>query len=685
MVGDTVVDHAERQWPPIIHGDIDALQEARRISEKWGGGDLRGGWGVITPSWAAGALKGTASSLSVSARAIDLLASDMAAMEWRATGEPIILTKDSMLLNGRKRLAACVKSDTPFVALLIYGAPLAALDTMNNLRGRRLSDILHIQGEPNYRSLAKALELLWRMRDGGFDTKTPMASDRQLLALLDAHPSIRDSLAFAGHRGRLQRLTSFTVAHFMIRQVDQDRAVAFTRVLVEDGAAVVSGTPGKRAHEGHPARAYNDLILNSRATGGNLDRDKLASLASFILAYNAFARGTPVKTLRWAPTDQSGAEQPFPMIEGWKPEMALTLVKYRSSPSTATSHDNASADAIDIDAGTNDNIMAGFEQHPKSQEIWQKAFPDGVVPSVTLRMIGSRESTVLLDQNTANRTRVTVTVARYQRDIESDDFMSLNGETIKVARSGRMLDGQHRITALENSGKRLPFLVVEGLQEHAFDVMDRAVAKTFADVLRERNLSNAGTLAAATRMQWLYERDGFKVYYGLSPSNPEMNAVLQRNPDLLNSLEYNNRLRGLLIPAVGCWVEYRLKQANPELAATFLSKLASGEDLGKGDPILILRKRLFDMELERQKDRSDIEKVSTKDEGPGGPITVRLAALTILAFNMWTHGRTITQQALRWRGVELEGFPAINIGTPDSAPPKRRRRPPAKKPEEPTS
>ena len=668
QIEDVTAGGAARQWPPAFSGDATAVAAARRVGA---GGEeivLRGGWGTITPSWAEEALKGAVSNLGMSQDGIDVLATDMAALKWRATGEAIIMTHDSLLLDGRKRLSACVKSGVPFVALLVHGVPKTALDTMNNLRGRKLSDILHIQGEPNYRSLATALTLLWRMRDGGYDRGAPMGSDRQLLALLEAHPTIRESLAFAGSRGRLMRLPLFTAAHFMIKRVDHAGAVAFSRALMDDGTAAVMGDPDKRASEGSPARAFNDLILHSRsAEGGLLDRDRMSCIGSFILAFNAFQRGVSAKALRWAPIDGNGVDQPFPEIVGWKEEFGLTrgIGTQRSEDGPPVAPATVGADGID--ATSTSDIMAAFERHPRSQEVWQAAFPDGIVPTVSLKMIGRHEAAELLDRNTANRGKVTITVERYRRDIESGDFLSLNGATIKVARSGRMLDGQHRITGLEKTGLCLPFLVVEGLDEQDFDAMDRADTKTFADVLRERDVSNAGTIAAATRVQWLYERSEFRTWYGLSPSNPEMGAVLRNNPELAESLEFNNRLRGLLIPAIGCWIEYRLKKINRELGEAFLLKLVTGEGLERGNPILLLRKRLSEMELARLKARRDVSVRRTAGdiESERGPYEVRQAALTILAFNMWAQGRVITQQALRWRDIETDGFPQIDFSSTD--------------------
>ncbi len=54
----------------------------------------------------------------------------------------------------------------------------------------------------------------------------------------------------------------------------------------------------------------------------------------------------------------------------------------------------------------------------------------------------------------------------------NDEWM-LNGETIAFSKSGRLLDGQHRLTACVNTGKAFQTVIIKGIEdEAAFGTID---------------------------------------------------------------------------------------------------------------------------------------------------------------------------------------------------------------------
>jgi hypothetical protein len=74
----------------------------------------------------------------------------------------------------------------------------------------------------------------------------------------------------------------------------------------------------------------------------------------------------------------------------------------------------------------------------------------------------------------------------------------LNGATIKVACTGRLLDGQHRLSACVESGCAFDTLVVYGLPEESFATIDQgARARKISDVLAIETGANMKNTAAA--------------------------------------------------------------------------------------------------------------------------------------------------------------------------------------------
>lgn len=656
-----------RVAPVPLGGDREAVAAATLYPNGADPIGLAGCWAVIGPGWAQAALKTAVSVTKVEGQIVDHMAGDMSALRWKPTGEAIVFDAEGRLVDGRKRLLACSLASMPFVSLVLANIDPNSVETSDNLRARRLSDILHIAGEPHYVALATILKLLWRMRDGGYDRTGSLGSDQQLLDMLDRFPDLRGSLAFANGRGRIIRLPLFATMHFLLHRVDDAKAREFFRALLEDGAAVIARKTEKRLRDGHPARMMNDLIMGDRALGHDLDRNRMVGAAALILAWNAFVADLPPKTLRWTPVDEDDVEQPFPAIAGWDaerhalvpPELQIPFQLKRAPGEAAPGKGETAVpgEAADILLDLSRDGLS----HPRAGEVWNAAFPSGNAPSVSLRMIGPAQAKQLLDRNTSNRAQVEPIAARYARDMENDEFRSLNGQTVKIADTGRLLDAQHRMKAIVASDACLPFVVVEGLSERVFEAMDRAETKSFKDVLADRNVTNAGTIAAAVRLQFLYELDRFQTR-GMSPSNPELSAVLERHPGIMTTQWCNDRgMRKLLMPAVTCWLEYRLNGIDVALAATFLERLATGEQLERGNPILVLRNRLVDLQSERLKARNGTGggKLKAGATAGGSEHQLRQAAMVTLAWNAWVEGRTISAQALVWRGLEKGGFPEL--------------------------
>ena len=157
----------------------------------------------------------------------------------------------------------------------------------------------------------------------------------------------------------------------------------------------------------------------------------------------------------------------------------------------------------------------------------------------------------------------------------------------------------------------------------------------------------------------------------------DLDDVLGRHPGIASSFEFNNRLRNLLTPTAACWVEFQLKCASPASAVEFLEKLATGEDLARGNPILTLRNRLGKENLSHLRGRRAVRaKGDAGDDEPKDPTAIQQMALTIIAFNAWSAKRQLPAQGLRWDGVAEAGFPQIDVKAVPAA--ARAATPPAK-------
>jgi hypothetical protein len=219
-----------------------------------------------------------------------------------------------------------------------------------------------------------------------------------------------------------------------------------------------------------------------------------------------------------------------------------------------------------------------------------------------------------------------------------------DGSPIRFSKSGKLLDGQHRLAAIEKSGRSLQLLIVRGLPEEAQEVMDRNLGRKFSDVLQIAQEPNATTLAAATALVWRYEnrlfgKDGSRE----RPSFPQLHDVLNRNPELRRSVQ-----------AAGSYVS-KIKMPRTYLAAArtvlmvidekdtdyFFSELMAGAELTQIDPIFRLREALNQNAMSRSKKYS----------------SDHLLGLMFKAWNLYRAGESVKNLSYRAGGSAPESYP----------------------------
>ncbi|PTL55775.1 hypothetical protein [Paraconexibacter algicola] len=251
----------------------------------------------------------------------------------------------------------------------------------------------------------------------------------------------------------------------------------------------------------------------------------------------------------------------------------------------------------------------------------------------------------LLLRNERNRHVHSARVGQYAADMR-DGAWKLNGEAIKIADDGTLLDGQHRLMAVLEADVSVQMLVITGLPPEAQETMDQGRARSFGDVLHLRGEKDYFVLAASTRLVAAYERDGvpFAVRRGLSV--PEQARTLERNPGLRDSVEYSGRRRRPWLsrgPASG--LHYLFSIADQEGADDFFDRLASGANLNTGDPIYLIRERLI-----RDHQATDGRTSSERTK----------LALIIKAWNAYQDGDTPARLTFVPGGANPERFPSIN-------------------------
>lgn len=248
-----------------------------------------------------------------------------------------------------------------------------------------------------------------------------------------------------------------------------------------------------------------------------------------------------------------------------------------------------------------------------------------------------------LSRNTHNRhIRPTVTAA-YARDMASGDWQ-LNGESIKIGSDGTLLDGQHRLLAVVESGASVEMLVVTGIENTHQETMDAGVKRQFADVLTLDGTPNSQIVAAAARAMAAWTDGNRHVAKAKSYTNAELAVVLRNNPWIINDVNRLERWRkGTRLPVgVLATMWYALSNIDYTDAEHFFNKLSSHVGFTEGDPIYALH-----VALEGRRERQ---------EKPNGRT---LSAIIIKAWNRYRDGQVTSTRQLQYKpgGANPEAFP----------------------------
>lgn len=207
-----------------------------------------------------------------------------------------------------------------------------------------------------------------------------------------------------------------------------------------------------------------------------------------------------------------------------------------------------------------------------------------------IEAVSPAKARALLESQQRNRNIRENVVREYAEAMKSGRWR-LNGETIKISNTGRLLDGQHRLSAIILADREVVLSITTGLDEDTFDTIDIGLKRTAGDVLRMEGCLNATAVAGAMR---LYDSivqnktDGLVI---LTPDEARARWVV--DPMFETAIKSVLCCNKVLQPSVAgaLWIMFSRKDR--EAADKFFEDLGSGANLAERDPCLVLRERLL--------------------------------------------------------------------------------------------
>jgi hypothetical protein len=252
---------------------------------------------------------------------------------------------------------------------------------------------------------------------------------------------------------------------------------------------------------------------------------------------------------------------------------------------------------------------------------------------------------ITLDGGAKNRRRREFRSQRIAADVTAG-FWRENGESLIFDEKGKLMDGQTRLRACVIADKPIVAYCVFGVPYKFFPSLDQCAPRSGSDLSGLLGFAHENCVSAVAKLGILYaEKKITTTGKSQQIGNDRLRIYLDRNHDRLITAvsAAQTRRKGIvkLLPiSLAAFVHYMVAKNHPDKVEEFLDKLSSGENLRKGDALLLLR--------ERMKDLAGQKHILLRSDK---------LALLIKAWNSFLAGTTV--KVLKWNG-DVEQFPVFS-------------------------
>lgn len=240
-------------------------------------------------------------------------------------------------------------------------------------------------------------------------------------------------------------------------------------------------------------------------------------------------------------------------------------------------------------------------------------------------------ATEMLEHNTNNRNLRRRRVSSLAQEMSRKQWLT-TGEAIKFDVKGILIDGQHRLEGCVEAKITLKQqLVVTGLSEDSFAVIDSGMKRTANDILSAAGIANGSSIAPVAKLVGIIQA-------GLNPYRSDVRQLVTRQDIVswseqhIEIIDWAIRLSRTVYDSAGLGNRTALISLailaeknghSKEKIEQFFAALSSGEGLTASSPVLALRSWFI------------------KSAPSGAHASVIHLANCIAAFNSWTQGKIV--------------------------------------------
>ena len=213
-------------------------------------------------------------------------------------------------------------------------------------------------------------------------------------------------------------------------------------------------------------------------------------------------------------------------------------------------------------------------------------------------------ATELLKGNVANRTLTRTKVLKYANDIRSGNWTADTAETIKLTSNMRLLDGQHRLSAIVESKQAVYMFIAYNVPESAMNNIDTGFTRTTKNIFELNGITNAQSISSAIKKYLAYKN--FKYNVGENDPVKQMNITNKQALDEYNSRpefwqdlqtrfqKNRSKFKNLEVTYLMSWFAL-CNDIDSQMTTTYFNALLSGVGFSNTkDPIYLFRQYLIE-------------------------------------------------------------------------------------------
>lgn len=211
---------------------------------------------------------------------------------------------------------------------------------------------------------------------------------------------------------------------------------------------------------------------------------------------------------------------------------------------------------------------------------------------------------LLLKNNDHNRAPKSI-IHQFKTDMIEGRW-ELNGESIVIASTGEVNNGQHRLRAVAETGCTIQTVITFGVSRDTRFSTDTGTVKSPGDLLTMREYTDGNNLAAVASYLWQIDTRGRIPVVSHSPQNRPTKQQVQATvaiyadkiQDAFRKIQKSTKVCSYSL-SITAYLYIGAITGDEDAAGAYINQLAKGANLDENDPIFVARERMLDEKRRR--------------------------------------------------------------------------------------